>query len=101
MEVMELVNLPLDTLCLRLEKAALERLESGVESLGDEDVARALIAAACKGATEPELLSTYNKLIFSTTGAISQSPNLKLRLLRSALVILRKWENRAMSVFAH
>ncbi|KAK9925018.1 hypothetical protein M0R45_033359 [Rubus argutus] len=90
-------GLPLDTLCPRLEKAALERLESGVESIGDEDVAMALIAAACKVETEPALLSTYDKLIFSTS-AILQSPNLKLRLLRSSLVILRKW---AMSVFAH
>lgn len=61
-------------------------------------MAMALIAAACKVATEPALLNTYDKLIFSTSGAILQSPNLKLRLLRSALVILRKW---AMSVFAH
>ncbi|GMP93244.1 hypothetical protein CsSME_00043161 [Camellia sinensis var. sinensis] len=30
--------LPLDTLCLHLEKAALERLVSGVESVGDDDV---------------------------------------------------------------
>ncbi|KAA8532506.1 hypothetical protein F0562_032678 [Nyssa sinensis] len=44
--------LPLDTLCLHLEKAALERSVSGVESVGDEDVARALLAA-CKGAIEP------------------------------------------------
>uniref|UniRef100_A0A3N7FRR8 Uncharacterized protein n=1 Tax=Populus trichocarpa TaxID=3694 RepID=A0A3N7FRR8_POPTR len=31
--------------CLHLEKAALERLESGIETVGDEDVARALLAA--------------------------------------------------------
>ncbi|KAM5566892.1 nuclear pore complex protein NUP155 [Rosa sericea] len=86
-------GLPLDTLCLHLEKAALERQESGVESVGDEDVARALLAA-CKGATEP-VLNTYDQLL--TSGAILPSPNLRLRLLRSVLVILREW---AMSLFA-
>ncbi|GMP93212.1 hypothetical protein CsSME_00043148 [Camellia sinensis var. sinensis] len=85
--------LPLDTLCLHLEKAALERLVSGVESVGDDDVARALLAA-CKGAIEP-VLNTYDQLL--STGAILPSPNLRLRLLRSVLVILREW---AMSVFA-
>ncbi|KAK1559260.1 hypothetical protein Q3G72_012526 [Acer saccharum] len=85
--------LPLDTLCLHLEKAALERLESGVESVGDEDVARALLAA-CKGAAEP-VLNTYDQLLSS--GAILPSPNLRIRLLRSVLVVLREW---AMSVFA-
>ncbi|XP_043808453.1 nuclear pore complex protein NUP155 isoform X2 [Manihot esculenta] len=85
--------LPLDTLCLHLEKAALERLESGVESVGDEDVARALLAA-CKGATEP-VLNAYDQLL--SNGAILPSPNLRLRLLRSVLVVLREW---AMSVFA-
>ncbi|KAF3432114.1 hypothetical protein FNV43_RR26853 [Rhamnella rubrinervis] len=87
-------GLPLDTLCLHLEKAALERLESGVESVGDEDVARALLAA-CKGATEP-VLNTYDQLLSS--GVILPSANLRLRLLRSVLVVLREW---AMSVFAH
>lgn len=85
--------LPLDTLCLHLEKAALERLASGVEPVGDEDVVRALLAA-CKGATEP-VLNTYEQLL--SNGAILPSPNLRLRLLRSVLVVLREW---AMSVFA-
>ncbi|OMO93980.1 Nucleoporin protein [Corchorus olitorius] len=85
--------LPLDTLCLHLEKAAMERVESGLEAVGDEDVARALLAA-CKGAAEP-VLNTYDQLL--SNGAILPSPNLKLRLLRSVLVILREW---AMSVFA-
>ncbi|KDP38115.1 hypothetical protein JCGZ_04758 [Jatropha curcas] len=85
--------LPLDTLCLHLEKAALERLESGVESVGDEDVARALLAA-CKGATEP-VLNAYDQLL--SNGAILPSPNLRLRLLRSVLLVLREW---AMSIFA-
>lgn len=85
--------LPLDTLCLHLEKAALERLESGVETVGDEDIARALLAA-CKGAIEP-VLNTYDQLL--SNGAILPSPNLRLRLLRSVLVVIREW---AMSVFA-
>ncbi|XP_024025703.1 nuclear pore complex protein NUP155 [Morus notabilis] len=86
-------GLPLDTLCLHLEKAALERLESGVESVRDEDVPRALLAA-CKGATEP-VLNTYDQLLSS--GAIFPSAKLRLRLLRSVLTVLREW---AMSVFA-
>ncbi|XVF43562.1 hypothetical protein PTKIN_Ptkin02bG0049800 [Pterospermum kingtungense] len=85
--------LPLDTLCLHLEKAALERVESGTESVGDEDVARGLLAA-CKGAAEP-VLNTYDQLL--SNGAIFPSPNLRLRFLRSVLVILREW---TMSVFA-
>ncbi|CAK9140308.1 unnamed protein product [Ilex paraguariensis] len=86
--------LPLDTLCLHLEKAAMERLVSGVESVGDEDVARALLAA-CKGAVEP-VLNAYDQLLSS--GAIVPSPSLRLRLLRSVLAVLREW---AMTLFAH
>lgn len=63
--------LPLDTLCLHLEKAALERLVSRVETVGDDDVARALLAA-CKGAIEP-VLNTYDQLL--SNGAILPSPN--------------------------
>ncbi|GAB2228632.1 hypothetical protein Droror1_Dr00022752 [Drosera rotundifolia] len=85
--------LPLETLCLHLEKAAMERLTSGVEFVGDEDVARALLAA-CKGVVEP-VLNTYDQLLSS--GAILTSPLLKLRLLRSVLAVLREW---AMSVLA-
>lgn len=85
--------LPSDTLCIHLEKAALERLNSGVESVGDEDVARALLAA-CKGSTEP-VLNTYDQLLSS--GAILPSPSLRLRLLRSVLAVLREW---TMSTFA-
>lgn len=85
--------LPLDTLCLHLEKAALERLESGIEPVGDDDIPRALLAA-CKGATEP-VLNTYDQLL--SNGAILPSPKLRLRLLQSVLVVLREW---AMSVFA-
>ncbi|KAF7808616.1 nuclear pore complex protein NUP155 [Senna tora] len=85
--------IPLDTICLHLEKAALERLSSGVETVGDEDVARALLSA-CKGAAEP-VLNTYDQLL--SNGAILPSPNLRLRMLRSVLVVLREW---AMSVVA-
>lgn len=56
-------------------------------------MARALLAA-CKGAIEP-VLNTYDQLL--TSGAILPSPNLRLRLLRSVLVVLREW---AMSLFA-
>ncbi|OIT40388.1 PREDICTED: nuclear pore complex protein NUP155 [Nicotiana attenuata] len=85
--------LPLDTLCLHLEKAAQERVVSGVESVGDEDIPRALLAA-CKGAVEP-VLNTYDQLLSS--GAVLPTPNLRLRLLRSVLTLLREW---ALSVFA-
>lgn len=86
--------LPLDTLCLHLEKAALERLTSGVELVGDEDVARALLAA-CRGAHEP-VLRIYDQLL--SNGPALPSPTLRLRLLRSVLVILREW---TMSVLAN
>lgn len=66
---------------------------SGVESIGDEDIPRALLAA-CKGAVEP-VLNTYDQLLSS--GAVLPSPNLRLRLLRSVLTLLREW---ALSVFA-
>ncbi|MFS7992913.1 putative nucleoporin, nucleoporin, nucleoporin, subdomain 2 [Helianthus anomalus] len=79
--------LPLDTLCLHLEKAALDRLVSGDETVGDEDVARALLAA-CKGSVEL-VLNTYDQLL--TSGAVLLSPTLKLRLLRSVLVVLGEW----------
>ncbi len=54
-----------------------ERMEPGVESVGNEDVARALLTA-CKGATEP-VLNTYDQLL--SNGAILPSPNLRLCLL--------------------
>lgn len=83
--------LPLDTICFLLEKAALDRFVSGSELVKDDDVARALLAA-CKGAAEP-VLSAYDRLL--SNGAIMPSPKLRLRLLRSVLVVLREW---AMSV---
>ncbi|KAL5210921.1 hypothetical protein ABZP36_006544 [Zizania latifolia] len=86
--------LPLDIICLHLEKAALDRLSSGEELVGDEDVARALLGA-CKGLPEP-VLAVYDQLL--SNGAIVPSLNLKLRLLRSVLAILREW---GMSVIAH
>lgn len=70
-----------------------ERSISGSEVVGDEDIARALLGA-CKGAPEP-VLNTYDKLL--SNGAILPSPILRLRLLRSVLVVLREW---LMSVFA-
>ncbi|GAB4828698.1 hypothetical protein Ancab_018363 [Ancistrocladus abbreviatus] len=85
--------LPLETLCLHMEKAAMETLSSGVKPVGDEDVARALLAA-CKGAAEP-VLNAYDQLL--SNGAILTSPTLRLRLLRSVLTLLREW---AMSVLA-
>ncbi|KAL2922250.1 hypothetical protein RDABS01_013741 [Bienertia sinuspersici] len=85
--------LPLDTLCLHLEKAALERSTSGIERVGDEEISRAVLGA-CKGAAEP-VLNTYDHLL--SNGAIFTSPVLRLRLLRSVLVVLREW---AMSIFA-
>lgn len=79
--------------CFSFEKKSLqERLDSGAELVGD-DVPRALLAA-CKGAAEP-VLNTYDQLL--SNGAILPSPNLRLHLLRSVLVVLREW---AMSVFA-
>lgn len=66
---------------------------SGDEHVGEEDIARALLAA-CKGAIEP-VLSTYDQLL--SNGAVLPSPTLRLRLLRSVLVVLREW---AMSIFA-
>lgn len=66
---------------------------SGDEPVGEEDIARGLLAA-CKGAIEP-VLSTYDQLL--SNGAVLPSPTLRLRLLRSVLVVLREW---AMSIFA-
>ncbi|KHN21609.1 Nuclear pore complex protein Nup155 [Glycine soja] len=85
--------LPLDIICLHLEKAGLERLNSGVEAVGDEDVARALVSA-CKGAAEP-VLNAYDQLL--SNGAILPSASVRLRMLRSVLVVLREW---AMSVYS-
>lgn len=62
--------------------------------MGDEDVARALLAS-CRGAPEP-VLSIYDQLL--SNGVILPSPILRLRLLRSVLVVLREW---AMSIFAN
>jgi nuclear pore complex protein Nup155 len=118
--------LPLDIICLHLEKAAVvmcifctfctcilettcesiplwyslscsylqDRLSSGEELVGDDDVARALLGA-CKGLPGPVLV-VYDHLL--SNGAIIPSLNLKLRLLRSVLAILREW---GISVIAH
>lgn len=71
-----------------------DRLSSGEELVGDDDVARALLGA-CKGLPEP-VLAVYDQLL--SNGAIIPSLNLKLRLLRSVLAILREW---GISVVAH
>ncbi|XP_010501467.1 PREDICTED: nuclear pore complex protein NUP155-like [Camelina sativa] len=86
------VVLPLDVLCLHLEKAALERSER-VGDVADDDIARALLAA-CKGAAEP-VLNAYDRLL--SNAAIVPSPNLRIRLLSSVLVVLLEW---AMSVLS-
>jgi nuclear pore complex protein Nup155 len=86
------VVLPLDVLCLHLERAALERSER-IENVRDEDIAKALLAA-CKGAAEP-VLNAYDRLL--SNAAVVPSPNLRIRLLRSVLVVLREW---AMSVLS-
>ncbi|KAF3588323.1 hypothetical protein F2Q69_00026727 [Brassica cretica] len=72
--------------------AAHERSERN-ELVGDEDIARALLAA-CKGAAEP-VLNAYDRLLSNV--AIVPSPNLRIRLLGSVLVVLLEW---AMSVLS-
>ena len=71
-----------------------DRLSLGEELVGDDDVARALLGA-CKGLPGPVLV-VYDHLL--SNGAIIPSPNLKLRVLRSVLAILREW---GISVIAH
>lgn len=83
------ILLNLSSLCV----VSQERSTSGVECVGDDDIPRALLGA-CKGAAEP-VINTYDNLL--SNGAILTSPMLKLRLLRSVLVVLREW---AMSIFA-
>lgn len=70
-----------------------ERSEERIENVGDEDIARALLAA-CKGAAEP-VLNAYDRLL--SNAAVVPSPNLRIRLLRSVLVVLLEW---AMSVLS-
>ncbi|PWZ07490.1 Nuclear pore complex protein NUP155 [Zea mays] len=53
--------LPLDIICLHLEKAAMDRLSSGEELVGDDDVARALLGV-CKGLPGP-VLAVLRKLM--------------------------------------
>ncbi|KAJ7534364.1 hypothetical protein O6H91_13G091000 [Diphasiastrum complanatum] len=86
-------SMPLDSICLHLERAAQERAVSGAEIVGDEDVANALLTA-CKGAAEP-ILRTYDKLLAS--GAILPSPSLRLRILRSVLTVMREWTMSTLS----
>lgn len=75
-----------------LWKILQERSER-IENVRDEDIAKALLAA-CKGAAEP-VLNAYDRLL--SNAAVVPSPNLRIRLLRSVLVVLREW---AMSVLS-
>lgn len=86
-------SLPLDTICLHLEKAAQERVSSGKEAVGDEDIARALVTA-CKDSAEP-VQRTYERLL--ATGSALPSPLLRLRMLRSVLTVLREWALSALA----
>lgn len=61
--------------------------------MGDEDVPRALLAI-CKGAAEP-VLNVYDQLLSS--GAVLSSQDLRLRLLRSVLAVLREWSMSAQA----
>ncbi|KAH7293720.1 hypothetical protein KP509_28G038900 [Ceratopteris richardii] len=82
-------SLPLDTICLHLEKAAQDRVTAGKEAVGDEDIPRALISA-CKDAAEL-VQSVYDRLL--ATGAAVPLPLLRLRMLRSVLTVLREWHS--------
>ncbi|CAH8252845.1 unnamed protein product [Arabidopsis lyrata] len=86
------VVLPLDVLCLHLEKAARERSER-TENVRDEVIAKALLAA-CKGAAEP-VLNSYDRLL--SNAAVVPPPNPRILLIHSVIVVLREW---AMSVLS-
>lgn len=66
-----------------------DRVASGKEAVGDEDVPRALIAA-CKDAAEL-VHRVYDRLL--ATGAAVPSPLLRLRMLRSVLTVMREWSS--------
>ena len=68
-------------------------MASGKEVVGDEDIPRALIAA-CKDTYEV-VHRVYDRLL-ATGGAVLPSPYLRLRILRSALTVMREW---SLSVF--
>ncbi|XP_024539269.1 nuclear pore complex protein NUP155-like [Selaginella moellendorffii] len=80
-------SMPLDSICLHLERAAEERVSSSLEIVGDEDIPRALLAA-CHDSPEP-VQRTYDQLLSSTS--VLPSTALRLRLLRSALAVMREW----------
>lgn len=81
-------NLPIECLAQLLEQAAHERSKSGAEPCGEEDVARTLLDTA-GGATEA-LQVAYERLLTRAGGGAFSSPALRLRLLRSALAVLRE-----------
>ncbi|KAI5054884.1 hypothetical protein GOP47_0030029 [Adiantum capillus-veneris] len=82
-------SLPLDTICLHLEKVAQDRVASGKEAVGDEDIPRALIIA-CKDAAEL-VQRVYDRLL--ATAVAVPSPLLRLRMLRSVLTVMREWNS--------
>ncbi|KAG6548318.1 hypothetical protein Mapa_010184 [Marchantia paleacea] len=86
-------SLPLDSICLHLERAAQDRSASGIEVVGEEDIGRALLLA-CKGAAEP-VQRTYDRLLAS--GAILPSPPMRLQMLRSVLYVMREWARQVLS----
>lgn len=69
-------SLPLDTICLQLEKVSQEQVASEKEAVGDEDISRALIAA-CNDAAEP-VQRVYECLLATET--VVPSPLLRLRM---------------------
>lgn len=86
-------SMPLHTICLYLETAAHDKVRTGTEVVGDEDIPRALLAA-CKGAAEP-VQRNYDRVLAS--GAILPKPSLRLRILRSVLIVMREWAMTLLS----
>lgn len=70
-----------------------DRMKAGIEIVGDEDIPRSLLAA-CKGAAEP-VQRNYDRVLAS--GAILPKPSLRLRILRSALTVMREWTMSVLS----
>ncbi|KAL2622102.1 hypothetical protein R1flu_002307 [Riccia fluitans] len=86
-------SLPLDSICLHLERVAQERAALALEVVGEEDIGRALLQA-CKGAAEP-VQRTYDRVLAS--GAILPSPPLRLQILRSVLYVMREWAQQVLT----
>ncbi|KAL3691956.1 hypothetical protein R1sor_005607 [Riccia sorocarpa] len=86
-------SLPLDSICIHLERAAQERVALGLEVVGEEEIGRSLLQA-CKGAAEP-VQRTYDRLLAS--GAILPSPPLRLQMLRSVQYVMREWAQQVLT----